>query len=437
VSRVRTAALALLLAAAARAQGAVALAGHWEGAFSREGAVQLVALDVAADGSARCDIPELALFGEPVEELALDGDALRVGLLYGAFEGRHFAEAGEIAAVNPRWGPPVRLHLKRAPPPPPAVVRRELRVPAGDVELSATLLLPAGLPTGARVPGLVALHGSEVLERGAWEYRAAGEALARLGLAVLLYDRRGAHAAEGVDGPAFDVLADDALAALAVLEAQPEVRAERTGLLGPSQGGWIAPLAATRGVGVDFLVLFSAPGVGVLEQELQAVEGRMREEQRVESEIAAARDFTRAVLHSARSGEAAWRALEPTLAEAAAAPWAEFVQIPESPADLAWWAAHDHEAAPTLARVRCPVLACWGELDPLVPPALNVEPLRAALARGGNDDVTIKVWPGCGHDLERRRRLTGDDWTWPDSLWLWARKPPGLFEEVAGWVRAR
>jgi pimeloyl-ACP methyl ester carboxylesterase len=431
------AALALLLAAAARAQDAAALAGHWEGAFSREGAVQLLALDVAPDGSAHYDIPELALFHEPVADLALDGDTLRLALLYGEFEGRHLRDAGEIAAVNPRWGPPVRLHLKRAPPPPPAIVRREMRVPAGGVELAATLLLPAGLPAGARVPGLVALHGSDVIERGAWEYRAAGESLARLGLAVLLYDRRGAHAPADAAQPSFEVLADDALAALDVLEAQPEVHSGRTGLLGPSQGGWIAPLAATRGTGVDFLVLASAPGVGVFEQELQAVEGRMRAEERPEAEIAAALDFTRAVLAAARAGGDAWRTFEPRLAVAAAAPWAEFVQVPASPRDFADWAALDHEAAPVLERVRCPVLALWGELDPLVPPALNVEPLRVALVRGGNDDVTTRVWPGCGHDLERRRRLTGDDWAWPDSLWIWARKPPGLYEEIAAWVLAR
>jgi hypothetical protein len=316
-------------------------------------------------------------------------------------------------------------------------VRRELSVPAAGVELPATLLLPAGLPAGARVPGLVALHGSEVIERGAWEYRAAGEALARLGLAVLLYDRRGAHAPADAAQPAFAVLADDALAALHVLEAQPEVDAAHSGLLGPSQGGWIAPLAASRGAGVDFLVLTSAPGVGVFEQELQAVEGRLRAEERPEPEIAAALDFTRAVLAAARAGGDAWRTLEPRLAATAAAPWAGFVQVPASPADLADWAALDHEAAPALERVRCPVLAFWGELDPLVPPALNVEPLRAALARGGNGDVTTRVWPGCGHDLEQRRRLVGDDWAWPDSLWLWARKPPGLHEEIAAWVRAR
>lgn len=432
----RGAAACLLLVAATRAQDAPPLAGHWDGALTREGAVQLLSLDVDAHG-ARCSIPELALYDEPVAELALDGDALALRLLYGRFEGRLHAGAGELLASNERWGPPLRLHLKRTPAPPPAVERRELSVTTDDGTLPATLLLPAQRPAGVRLPGLVALHGSEVLARSAWEYRGTGEALARAGLAVLLFDRRGAQDPQADDGPSFERLADDALAALALLEAQPEVDAGHTGLLGPSQGGWIAPLAATRGAGVDFLVLFSAPGVGVFEQELQAVAGRLREDEFPPEDVDAALDFTRAVLRAARAGPEAWEALQPRLAAAAAAPWAEVVQIPQQPGDLAWWAAHDHEAGPVMARVRCPVLAFWGELDPLVPPALNEPPLRAALAGAGNTDVTTRTWPGCGHDLERRGTLLGGAWDWPHGAWLWPRKPPGLFEEVARWVAER
>jgi len=61
----------------------------------------------------------------------------------------------------------------------------------------------------------------------------------------------------------------------------------------------------------------------------------------------------------------------------------------------------------------------------------------AALARVGNPDVTVRVRPRCGHELGRRRRLVGDDWAWPDRLWLWAGTSPGLVEEIAGRVRAR
>lgn len=433
MSPARASFAAALCLAAARAQDAVPLAGHWEGAFTREGAVQLVSLDVDA-GGARCTIPDLALFDEPVEDLELDAGSVVLPLLYGRFEGRLHAEAGEIMARNDRWDPPLRLHLKRAPAPPPAVERRALEVATDAGPLPATLLLPAQRAAGARLPGLVALHGSDVLTRASWEYRAWGEALARAGLAVLLFDRRGSDS--GVD-PTFERLADDALAALATLDAQPEVDARTSGLLGASQGGWIAPLAATRGDGVDFLVLVSAPGVGVFEQELQAVAGRLREEQHPDEEVAAALDAARAVLQAARGGPGAWDALQPRLAAAAAAPWAEFVQLPAGPEELAWWAAHDHEAAPVLQRVRCPVLACWGELDPLVPPALNEPPLREALLAGGNTDLTTRTWPGCGHDLERRATLRGGAWDWPEGAWLWPRKPPGLFEELARWVAAR
>ena len=67
------------------------------------------------------------------------------------------------------------------------------------------------------------------------------------GLAVLTYDKRGCGGSGGdwktVD---LDVLAQDALAGVRWLKAQPGVDASRVGVWGISQGGWIGPLAASR-----------------------------------------------------------------------------------------------------------------------------------------------------------------------------------------------
>jgi pimeloyl-ACP methyl ester carboxylesterase len=285
-------------------------------------------------------------------------------------------------------------------------------------QLAGTLLLPLGASATARVPGIVLMHGSEVGDRGAWEYRGWGELLARQGLAVLLYDRRGSGASrpealdartatdagvhrgagagsdQGPDasaGISFDDLAADALAAHALLAGQPQVRADRVGLLGASQSGWIAPLAAMRSREVAFLVLLSPPGVGVFEQELQRVEGEARAFEAddgtvlTDEDVAAAVAFTRALLAACRAPDrvAAFAALAPESAQARAAPWAPLVQVPESAADLDWFAAHDFDPGPTLQQLACPVLAFWGERDAIVPPALNLPPLREALERGG------------------------------------------------------
>ncbi|MHC4320278.1 MAG: alpha/beta hydrolase family protein, partial [Planctomycetota bacterium] len=57
----------------------------------------------------------------------------------------------------------------------------------------------------------------------------------------------------------------------------------------------------------------------------------------------------------------------------------------------------EHDPAPVLERVRCPVLALNGTLDLQVPWKENLEAIREALERGGNEDVTARELPGLNH----------------------------------------
>jgi hypothetical protein len=52
-----------------------------------------------------------------------------------------------------------------------------------------------------------------------------------------------------------------------------------------------------------------------------------------------------------------------------------------------------YDPAPTLSKVRIPVLALNGERDLQVPAAENIQAIKAALAAGGNKDYTAKILP--------------------------------------------
>ena len=52
---------------------------------------------------------------------------------------------------------------------------------------------------------------------------------------------------------------------------------------------------------------------------------------------------------------------------------------------------------PALEKTACPVLCLIGEKDLQVDPKLNLPPIREALAKGGNEDVTITQLPGLNH----------------------------------------
>lgn len=107
--------------------------------------------------------------------------------------------------------------------------------------LAGRLIEPAS--AGATAPLVVMVHGSErtPATRSPYAY-----ALAAQGVRVFAYDKRGTGGSEGEYTQNFELLADDAAAALAQARTLAAGRFGRAGYFGGSQGGWVAPLAATR-----------------------------------------------------------------------------------------------------------------------------------------------------------------------------------------------
>jgi fermentation-respiration switch protein FrsA (DUF1100 family) len=56
-----------------------------------------------------------------------------------------------------------------------------------------------------------------------------------------------------------------------------------------------------------------------------------------------------------------------------------------------------YNPAPTLEKVKIPVLALNGDKDLQVPAKINLEAIKSALQKGGNKNVTIKELPGLNH----------------------------------------
>src|SRR5215475_10198776 len=56
-----------------------------------------------------------------------------------------------------------------------------------------------------------------------------------------------------------------------------------------------------------------------------------------------------------------------------------------------------YDPAPTLEKVKCPVLALSGSKDLHVPAEINLSAIKAALEKGGNKDVTTMEIPNLNH----------------------------------------
>ncbi len=250
------------------------------------------------------------------------------------------------------------------------------------VTLHGTVVAPEG---AVAAPGIVMVHGSGEHPRS--DYRAEAEAFAKAGIATLVYDKR-------TDGYSlferdYSVLADDALAAVQALRAHPGVDPARVGVWGLSEGGWVAPLAASKSKDVAFVVTVGANGVSPDRQQAWAFGTSLR----------------RAGVTGSMVDMVASTNMR-TLAGAG--------MFPEA----------GYDPVPVLEKVRQPVLGLWGELDRLTPPGEAVRIFRETLERTGNRQYTLKVFPRAQHGL----RKTTDGFDKLDGF------APGYLDLVGTWV---
>lgn len=102
------------------------------------------------------------------------------------------------------------------------------------------------------------------------------------GYAVFIYDKPGVGLSEGDwRRERFDGRARNAMAALRTIAARPDIDAGRIGLLGHSQGGWIAVMAAARHpTEIDFVITLAGPAIGVRQQVMEDMSNRWECERR-------------------------------------------------------------------------------------------------------------------------------------------------------------
>jgi pimeloyl-ACP methyl ester carboxylesterase len=244
--------------------------------------------------------------------------------------------------------------------------------------------------TPAGSTALVAIHGAGPGTRDSSPlYLHLHETLPSIGVGVATFDRRGEGESEGeVTRGRFEAQARDALA---IAEA---LGVERVGLWGFSQGGWVAPLAATLSEDVAFVITIAATGVTPAEQMVYA--------NRRALELAGYGPDAVARVTGLRREIDAWAhdaGPPPDLSAAAAEPWFPLIYLPPfRPADFdddmkrSWIDEMDFDPRPIFAAVRVPILAFMGERD-------SVSPVEPSVAAWPQDDATVVVVPDAEHDL--------------------------------------
>jgi len=133
-----------------------------------------------------------------------------------------------------------------------------------NIKLAGMLFLPEG---EGPFPTAVVIHGSGPSRRNSVWYLSVAKHLQDNGIAVLLPDKRGCEKSGGEWlGADFEKLATDATSAIEFIKNQTDFNYSYIGLIGMSQGGWIAPVAATKTEDISFIASVSGATVTTDEQ---------------------------------------------------------------------------------------------------------------------------------------------------------------------------
>ncbi len=452
--------LALAWASPLSAQAPVA--GRWEGAISVMGqdfGIVVVFTDVGAALTATIDIPQQGAKGIPLRSVrATDGRVyfqLPAGPGLAVFEG---TLAGDVMSGTFTQGPAkgtfeMRRGAAIRSEPPPPYRQEEVTIQAGAVTLAGTLTAPA---TGGAHPAVVLITGSGPQNRdeevfGVRPFRMIADHLTRAGFAVLRCDDRGVGGSTGsVPKSTTADFADDAIAQVRYLEARPDIDKAHIGLLGHSEGGLVAPMAAVNSKSVAFIVLMSGPALTGEKIMLAQAEMIAAAEHIPEAQVRANADLQRMMFAAVRSGtgwEAVTEAGEKLAMSAIAKLPDEQRKAMGDPQAVArqgimaevsrvrspWFKFFlDYDPAPTLAKVQVPVLAIFGGKDLQVPSEPNRRVMEEVFTKSGHKDYRIVVLPGANHLYQQASTGSVSEYATLKKEFI-----PGFLDLVTTWIGER
>ncbi|HEY6188144.1 MAG TPA: alpha/beta fold hydrolase [Pyrinomonadaceae bacterium] len=442
------------------------LAGNWLGVLD-VGAAKLrllLKISVNADNSLRASLDSIDQGASDlrVDSIAQTGSSVRAEMkaLGAVFEGKLSADGTELAGT---WaqGPSVfpltfkhgaEVFAPRRPQEPqkpyPYTEEEVVYENRQDkVRLAGTLTIPRG--QGPH-PALLLITGSGAEDRnetvfGHRPFLVLADYLTRRGVAVLRVDDRGvggsssgASAAETSENYVGDVIAG-----VEFLKTRKEINARQIGLLGHSEGGMIAPLAAIRSKDVAFIILIAGPGVPGDQLLLMQAALILKSNGADDELVGYNRRLQQLMIRiqkeekSDRAAETRLRTEIPKLIASMPEDKMKALGLTDEAMEgqfrmmLTPWFRYllSYDPRPILKQVRCPVLALTGERDLQVPPRQNLPAIAEALKAGGNRDFTTIELPELNHLLQTSRTGSPNEYAQIEET-----ISPKALEIIANWI---
>ena len=406
--------------------------GNWLGELEAGGVKLRIVLKIqkSANGyAAKFDSLDQGASDLPIDSIVLDGNRLSFSAakLDINYEGTLNEAGDEISGTFKQGTNTIPLVFKRVAAVPKLNRPQEPKKPypydeeevsyrheKDNIKIAGTLTVPRG---GGPYPAVLLITGSGSQDRnetitGHRPFLVLADHLTRNGIAVLRVDDRGVGGTDmGSLSATSENFAEDVLAGVGFLKQRKEIDPKMIGLIGHSEGGMIAPMAAARSKDVSFIVLLAGPGqrgediiytqteliykaqgthidttrhaIGLAKRINSIVKTETdakRIEQKINEEIAA---------YDRTLGD-----LQKKLFEPAAGAIKASMPMYQTP----WYRYFiTFDPLPVLKNVKVPVLALNGELDLQVAAKENLDLIGAGLKAGGNEDVTLKAFPKLNH----------------------------------------
>lgn len=407
------------------------ITGQWNGILKVQGIQLRLVFNVTKSDngySSTMDSPDQGAKGIPVTNTTFENPKIKFEVTNAGIEYNGVLSGDEIIGTFKQGGQEFPMNLFRKTIDKEIVTRPQEPIKPylyysedvvfentkANVSLSGTLTLPK---INGVFPVVILITGSGPQNRneellGHKPFLIISDYLTRNGIGVLRYDDRGIGQSTGDFKTATSAdFATDVESAIAYLKTRIEIKKNKIGLIGHSEGGLIAPIVASKSKDVNFIVLLAGIGIQgdkllLLQQELIAKANGVSAAE-IEKTIQNNGEIFKMIKESNDNQKLktdltilinALLKNEPNTEIPNGITKEEFISEQVNQISSPWMQYFiKFNPATILENVKCAVLAVNGSKDLQVPPKENLTAITNALKKGGNKKVTTKVFPNLNH----------------------------------------
>jgi hypothetical protein len=437
----------------------------WEGKLKISGVTLRLVLKTSTDEkgliTAKLDSPDQSVENIPVSSITVTEDSLKfeVASIMAKYSGKIEKDSVVIVGIFKQATLTLPLNLKKdekltenkrpqTPMPPFPYTEEEVffENKSAGIKLAGTFTYPKN---GKNFPAVVMVTGSGAQDRDETIFKhkpflVIADYLSRNGVAVLRFDDRGVGKSTGNFAAATSAdFVTDALAAVEYLKARNEVNQSKIGIIGHSEGGMIAPMAASNSNDVAFIILLAGPGIKgsdllALQTEL-ILKANGTPPNKVEESVKTNKAAYKIVVEQTDSA-LAYKELEKLFEDQIANLTEEEKNSPEYSRDnfkrmastlLSPWFRFFLRFDPKeyLENVQIPVLALNGAKDLQVPPKENLSGIEEALKTAGNKNFKTVELPGLNHLFQNCKTGSPNEYGEIEETFS-----PGALKIIGDWI---